>query len=429
MKITELTGKTICLIGYGREGRAMHEALLQHAPNARITVADADPTLHIDSVALQTGSDYLKDLDNFDVIIRSSGIKNSPELDAVASKTTDMTRIFFDSIADTGVRTVGVTGSKGKSTTTTLIYEALKAHDPNTFLMGNIGIPMITFLPHAKTGATFVVELSSYMLEHLRVSPNVAVITSFFPEHLDRHGSVEAYWAAKKSIAAYQKTSDAVFYNAFYPQCKQLAELSAGQKFAFMADDFPLNMADTKFKGEHNRSNMAAALAVATFLGVPRDVALNAIKTADPLPHRLEYVGKFGGVVWVNDSFSTAPEATIAALEALGIDVDTLLVGGFDRGVDFNSLSAYLAKSPVQNIIIFPTTGDKIKAGIEALGAHKTFFATKNMTDAVNWAATATTPGKICLLSPASPSFNLFKDFVARGEAFVAAAQNVSVPK
>lgn len=425
MKITELASKTICLVGYGREGRAMHEALRQHAPDARITVADADTSLHVAGVTMHTGPDYLSNLQDFDVIIRSSGIKNTPELDAVAAKTTDMTRIFFDSIADTGVRTIGVTGSKGKSTTTTLIYEALKASSPNTFLMGNIGIPMITFLPHAKAGNTFVIELSSYMLEHLRVSPNIAVVTSFFPEHLDRHGSVEAYWAAKKSIAAYQKPTDAVFYNAAYPECKQLADASAGQKFAFTADDFPLSMDQTKFKGEHNRSNMAAALAVATFLGVPRDVALNAIKNTTPLPHRLEYVGEFGGVTWVNDSFSTAPEATIAAIEALGSNVETLLVGGFDRGIDFSGLANYLAKSPVKHIIIFPDTGDKIKAGIQALGAQKTFYRTTHMDDAVTWAAQQTSPGKTCLLSPASPSFNLFQDFVARGEAFVHAAQNI----
>jgi len=429
MTIAQFAGKNICLVGYGREGRAMHEALLQHAPGATITVADADTSLHVSGAKMQTGPDYLSNLQNFDVIIRSSGIKNTPELDAASTKTTDMTRIFFDSIAGTGVRTIGVTGSKGKSTTTTLIYEALKAHDPNTFLMGNIGIPMIAFLPHAKAGNTFVIELSSYMLEHLRVSPNVAVVTSFFPEHLDRHGSVEAYWAAKKSIAAYQKPDDAVFYNAAYPECKQLADASAGQKFAFTAADFPLTMDKTKFKGEHNRSNMAAALAVATFLGVPRSKALEAIKAAKPLPHRLEYVGKFGDITWVNDSFSTAPEATIAALEALGADVDTLLVGGFDRGVDFSGLAAYLAKSPVQNIIVFPDTGDKIKTGIEALGATKNFFATSHMPGAVDWAATHTAPGKTCLLSPASPSFNLFQDFVARGEAFVVAAQNVGASR
>lgn len=424
MHIQQLDGKKICIVGYDREGKAMLNALKKYAPQADVTIADSNTAIQGDAT-LQLGADYLKNLDNFDVIIRSSGIKNTPELAQVAAKTTDMTRIFFDSIAGTGVRTVGVTGSKGKSTTSTLIYEALKAHDPqHTFLMGNIGIPMIDFLPHANTGATFVIELSSYMLEHLRVSPNIAVVTSFFPEHLDRHGSIDAYWAAKKNIAAHQKPQDAIFYNADYAQCQELAQASPGRKFPFRASDFPLDVAETKFKGAHNRSNLAAALAVATFLGVPKAAALETLKNVSPLPHRLQNLGKFGGITWVNDSFSTAPEATIAALDALAPDVDTLLIGGVDRGVDYSGLAAYLADSPVHNIVIFPDTGQKIRE-LMPKNNQKIFFETSDMAHAVAWAAAHTAPGKTCLLSPASPSFNLFKDFVVRGEAFVAAVQKL----
>lgn len=418
MKIQELDSKNICLIGFAREGRAMLRALKTHAPNARITIADRDESITAEGVSLKLGDSYMDDLDRFDVIIRSIGIAYTPAMNAIASKITDMTRIFFDTIADSGVRTIGVTGSKGKSTTTTLIYEALKAHDPDTHLMGNIGIPMIDFLPEAKPGAAFVIELSSFMLEHLRRSPNIAVITSFFPEHLDRHGDVEHYWATKKHIAIHQTADDAVFYNARYPQCKEIADCSPGARIAFTADDFPLDVTQTKFKGEHNRSNLAAAYKVATYLGVPNDVALNALKNADPLPHRLQNIGEHGGVNWVNDSFATAPEATIAALEALKGDVDTLLVGGFDRGVDYAGLAEYLDASAVQNIVFFPDTGTLIKA---AMHSHKNTLETANMDEAVAWASQHTTPGKTVLLSSASPSFNLFKDFVVRGEAFMAA--------
>jgi UDP-N-acetylmuramoyl-L-alanine---L-glutamate ligase len=422
MKIQDLNGKTVCLIGYAREGKSMHAALAKYAPDAKVTIADRDESVMAEGATLKLGPDYMEGLDSFDVVIRSIGIAYTPAMDTIAHKITDMTRIFFDTIQDSGVRTIGITGSKGKSTTTTLIYEALKAHDPNTHLMGNIGIPMIDFLAEAKPGATFVIELSSFMLEHLRRSPHVAVVTSFFPEHLDRHGDVQSYWATKKNIALHQTAEDAIFYNARYPQCKEIADASPGTRVGFSAEDFPLQVSETKFKGEHNRSNLAAAFKVATYLGVPEDVALTALKQADPLPHRLQNIGEHGSVVWVNDSFATAPEATIAALEALKDDVDTLLVGGFDRGVDYSGLAEYLDASPVQNIAFFPDTGTHIKA---AMLSQKNTLETADMQEAVAWAAKVTAPGKTALLSSASPSFNLFKDFVVRGEAFVTAVQEL----
>lgn len=425
MRIQDFSGKKVCIIGYQREGQALVEALQQYAPHTDITVMSRRDELAVpNGVKTKLGAaTFLQDLNTYDVIVRSGGVPDSPELTAVASKVTTSTNIFFDSIQGSGVRTIGVTGSKGKSTTTTLIYEALRAHDADhTFLMGNIGIPMITFLADAKPGNTFVLELSSYMLERLRVSPNIAVVTSFFPEHLDHHGTIENYWNAKKHIALHQTPDDAIFYNATYPQCQEIADASPGTRVAFTANDFPLQVSDTKFKGEHNRSNLAAALKVAVYAGVPQDTALQALKNADPLPHRLQPLGEHGGVFWVNDSFATAPEATIAALEALKEDVDTLIVGGFDRGVSYEGLAEYLDASAVANIVFVPDTGDTIKA---AMHSHKNTYQTADMQQAVAWAAKHTAPGKTVLLSPASPSFNLFKDFVVRGEAFMDAVDSI----
>jgi UDP-N-acetylmuramoyl-L-alanine---L-glutamate ligase len=426
MKINELNGKNVCILGYGLEGKAMQKALAQYAPDAKITVADGDPNVVAEGAALQVGPNYLQHLEQFDVIIRSGGIPNLPELDPVAGKLTNMTVIFFDSIADSGVRTVGITGSKGKSTTTTLIYNALHAHDPDhSFIMGNLYMPMIDFLPQAKPGNTFVIELSSYMLEPLRRSPNIAVVTSFFPEHLDRHGSVESYWAAKKNIAAWQTAEDAVFYNANSPECKELADASPGHKFPFAPDDFPLDIALTNFIGEHNRSNLAAAFKVALYLGVPDGLALTALRATEPLPHRLQGLGMHAGIEWVNDSIATAPEATLAALDALGDGVETIFLGGFDRGYDFSELASRLTMSDtIKHIVLFPTTGEKIKALLPA-SAHKDILETKDMEQAVQWAVVRTAPGKIALLSCASPSFTMYKDFNARGEAFMHAVRGL----
>ncbi|HSE61008.1 MAG TPA: UDP-N-acetylmuramoyl-L-alanine--D-glutamate ligase [Candidatus Saccharimonadales bacterium] len=426
MTITELNGQHICLLGYGLEGASMQKALAIYAPDAKITIADSNAGVTAEGAALQVGPHYLDNLDQFDVIIRSSGIPNLPELERVKSKITTMAVIFFDTIAHTGVRTIGVTGSKGKSTTTTLIYNALYANDPDhTYLMGNLYLPMIDFLHYAKPGNTFVIELSSYMLEPLRRSPNIAVVTSFFPEHLDRHGSVESYWAAKRNIAEHQTPEDTVFYNANSRECQELAEASPGHKIGFVPDDFPLDVSLTNFIGEHNRSNLAAAYKVATYVGVPDGLALRILRETEPLPHRLQSLGIHGDIEWVNDSIATAPEATLAALDALGDNVETLFLGGFDRGYNFSELMTRIAATDsIKQLIFFPATGERMKALLPE-DSNKIFLETKDMDQAVQWAAAHTNPGKIALLSCASPSFGLYKDFNARGEAFIHAVKKL----
>lgn len=424
MKIADLNGKNVCFVGYAREGKAMQQALAHYAPEAKLTFADANENAQIVGAEAQLGPDYLKNLDRFDVVIRSMGVPDKPEFAALGDKVTNSTIIFFDSIASSGVRTIGVTGTKGKSTTTNLIYHALKATNEHVFLMGNIGVPMISFLDKAKPGATFIIELSSYMLEHLRRSPHIAVVTSFFPEHLDRHGSVEKYWGAKKNIAAHQTEVDAVFYCADYPECLEIAEASPGIKIPFTAEDFPLAVNETKLKGEHNRNNLAAALKVAEYCGIDRSVAVEALKNTEGLPYRLHSLGVKDGIEWVEDSLATAPEATAFALDALDGTVDTLITGGMDRGgYNFTALGEKIARSKIRNIVLFPDTGLQIKAAIEAASPAepKNYLQTKSMQEAVDFARETTKKGTVCLLSNASPSYNLFKDYEAKAAAFAKA--------
>lgn len=425
MKITELNHKNICFIGYAREGQAMQAALKKYAPQAKLTFADADETLHIKDAEVQLGPRYLENLDRFDVVIRSMGVPDKPEFESLRGKITNSTVIFFDSIAGSGVRIIGVTGTKGKSTTSNLIYHALKSVNPDTELMGNIGIPMMDFLGKARPGVTFVIELSSYMLEYLQRSPHIAVVTSFFPEHLDRHGSLANYWGAKKNIAQYQNPDDAIFYNASYPECEEIAHASAANtKIGFTANDFPLPVSATKLRGEHNRSNLAAAFKVATYCGVDEHAALEALKNTSGLPYRLNSLGVHDGIEWIDDSLATAPEATLFALEALGETVDTLITGGQDRGgYDFTALGTEIAGSSIRNIVLFPETGTKIKAAIEAARPlqPKHYFETKDMPAAVQFARDHTKKEAVCLLSNASPSYNLFKDYEDKARQFVKA--------
>ena len=409
MHIRDLSGKSVCILGFGKEGQAAKRALETHTPSAGITVRDA-----------KDGPDYLQGLQAFDILIKSPGIPVLPELKTHSAKLTTSTNIFFDSIAGSGAIVVGVTGSKGKSTTASLIHEMLKTQDSRlkTFLIGNIGNPALDYLDRADKGVIFVMELSSYQLMDLRVSPNIAVITSIFPEHLDYHGSFEAYVSAKMNIARFQRNDDIVIHPA------ALDVPGAGKHVPFSETDAPIAVTETKLLGHHNQSNIAAAWKTVEILGVSKEAAIAAAKAFTPLPHRLQSLGIHHGIEWIDDAISTTPDSTIAALDALGNRVQTIILGGTDRGVDFTALGERIAASRIKTVILFPGTGPRIKKAIERAKADVQFLEADSMEKAVRSAITSTncklqTPNSpIVLLSTASPSYNMFKNFEEKGEEF-----------
>ncbi len=367
MRIHELDGKTICVLGYGKEGRATVTALEQYAPNAEITIADRQAAIPKDSDKhwWQLGDGWLENLKKFDIIIKSPGIPPQKELEAHAEKTIGAVQIFLDTIAGSGAVVIGVTGSKGKSTTSALIAAMLKAGGKDVGLVGNIGDPSIAHIGDAKKGTIFVHELSSYMLQDLTSSPHVAVVTSFFPEHLDYHGSIEAYLDAKKNIARFQREEDATYFNADAPGAVTIAQEGHGRKIPVHAGDCPIDLTQTKLIGEHNRANIALAWRVVEDLGIRKETAIAAAKTFQPLPHRLESLGVVHGIEWIDDAISTTPESAIAALDALGDRVATIILGGQDRGNDFRELAKRLKDSSVKTIILFPGSGPRIREEIE----------------------------------------------------------------
>ncbi len=444
MKLSDLNGKTVCILGFGREGKAVLQALEKHAPTAEIAIADRNASLDKSEMALagyplQLENKWLSHLEQFDVVIKSPGIPPCAELDAVGAKLTNSTQLFLDSVKDTGALVVGVTGSKGKSTTSSLIAHILKAAGKDVPLLGNIGVPSIAYVEQAAPGKIFVLEMSSYQLADLTTSPNVAVMTSFFPEHLDYHGSLEKYYEAKTHIAKFQTPNDTVFFNALFPECERLAGMSPGKAVPFSAADAPLRIEETKLIGTHNVSNIAAAWKVAESLGVSKDVAVAAIKTFDGLPHRLQSLVVHHGAEWVDDAISTTPESTIAALDALGDRVRVIMLGGQDRGYDFATLGKRIAASSISDVILFPGSGPAIREAIEAAGANVLFHEANSMADAVATAvravttavdtceshvSTGRTPPAIVLLSTASPSYGMFKNFEDKGDQFASNIKN-----
>jgi len=401
MKFSELDGKKILILGYGQEGRSTERILRLKVPGATIAIADQSQ-----------GPDYLEKQKECDLVIKTPGIP----LRLVTAPHTTATNIFFGNIKNP---VIGVTGSKGKSTTSSLIYAILKHAGLKTRLVGNIGSPALdVLLEPVDPQEIFVMELSSYQLEDIEYSPHVSVITSIFHEHLDHHGSFEAYFAAKARIAAKAMADDFFVFNPAYAELADLAKRVAAKPVPFAAS-IPFDLTGLKLEGEHNLENIRGALAVARILGVPDEVSREAILAFEPLPHRLTYVGEFRGIKFYDDAIATAPEPTIFAIRTLK-DVDTIFLGGTDRGYDFHELAKVIAASGIRNVVLFPDTGERIAAAFEEVGVTGlNVIHLRDMKTAVEFAYLHTAPGKICLLSTASPSYSLWKNFEEKGDEFV----------
>ncbi|MBI2452869.1 MAG: UDP-N-acetylmuramoyl-L-alanine--D-glutamate ligase, partial [Parcubacteria group bacterium] len=353
---------------------------------------------------------YLKAIPTYDVVVRSPGIPLSrikPYL-RKNQRITSQTALFFANCPGT---IIGITGTKGKSTTSSLIYGALKQGGKRAYLVGNIENPSLSLLQKAKRGDVFVYELSSYQLTGLKQSPHIAIVLNIFPEHLDHHGTLKEYLKAKSNISRFQKKGDFVIYDAQNRYAAGIARLSKGRKIPFTK----------KKRVEKSRSGIAwvaaaePAVIVGKLLGIKKAKVETAIRKFKPLSHRLEPVGTFQGITFVNDSASTNPASTMAALKTLGSRVHTLIAGGLDRGLSYRELSREIEKSGVDFLILFPDTGKKILRGIKKNIPHRMI---SNMKEAVRLSYTYTPKGKICLLSPAAASFNMFKNFKERGDQF-----------
>lgn len=462
MKFPELSDPSVLILGLGREGQSTWRFLRALFPDKTLGVADrlelanlpreTAELLRGDTHArLHLGPDYLSSLSQYDVIVKSPGIPVTlPEYArAVASgrRITSQTDLFFSNCPGT---ILGVTGTKGKSTTASLIHAILrqsgqKASGRKTFLVGNIGVPALDLLPQAEPDSLFVYELSSHQLEGLRQSPQIAVLLNIVPEHLDYYESFAQYVAAKENIARYQTARDWLVYDADHAIPREIASRSPGRRLACSLEQLSvpgcavvgdwivcaleegqqekiMRVPEVPLPGRFNLLNVAAAAAVGTILGIESGVIAEAVRSFRPLEHRLERVGTFGGITYYNDAIATVPEATIAALDTLGDDVETVLLGGADRHLDFSRLAERLLRSNVKTMVLFPPTGKRIWQAIcaqdPAATARFAHFLVESMEQGVSLARQHTAEGKICLHSPASPSFGLFRDYRDRGEQF-----------
>jgi len=377
------------------------------------------------NIAWVTESDVDAALAGVDILIKSPGIKPSHPLilaaQAAGLPTTSATVLFVERARAAGLAVIGVTGSKGKSTTATLIAKTLEAATIPTVLVGNIGRSALDVIEDVVSNRpVIVVELSSYQTHDLTIGPSVAVITRLFPEHLDWHDGVEAYYAAKLKIAATQHVDDVTIWNAADPELARRAPFGPARHIAYGLEPCGFSDAGMKLRGPHNRLNACASLRAAEIFGALPKHLESVLATFSGLPHRLEDLGVFGGVRWINDSIATAPQAAVAALDAFGTEVATFIGGGTDRGFDFAPLARALVARALPNVILLPPGGPALRAALVALDpeAGARARAVSDLAEAVALAARLTPQGSTVLFSPASPSYGVYKNFEERGDKF-----------
>ncbi len=451
MRISALEGQRVALWGWGREGRAAHRALRSRLPGLALTlicpaqdVADAqavaDPLLTIETEASAAR------LSAFDVVIKSPGI--SPygvEAMAAAARGTRFiggTALWFAERAGTSgiaARTLCVTGTKGKSTTTALLAHLLRAGGHVTALAGNIGLPLLELLDPPREPDYWVIELSSYQTGDVAASgahPDIAVALNVFPEHLDWHGSEDRYVADKLRLLVDARPRIAIV-NAHDPRLAALS-LPGSEVRRFGGDDgwhlrddalyrgsaLVMDTAALPLPGRHNRGNLCAALAAIEALGLDAAPLACHAATFRPLPNRLQTLGTRDGMTYVNDSISTTPHASLAALDCFGGRRVAILLGGHDRGLDWTAFVDAMRRQAPAAIVTMGQNGPRIHDLLAPVVASSGtgLSAAGDLAEAMQQATAALAGEGVVLLSPGAPSFGAYPDYVARGRHFAALA-------
>lgn len=448
MTIAELTGKRMALLGLGVENQALGEYLL--SKGLRFAVCDRQEEVAVrrqwgERVAeWRLGPGYLGKLSDFDLLWRTPGISPlRPELQAAqraGAQVSSQTRLFF-SLCPCPI--LGVTATKGKGTTSSLLARILGG---GVRLGGNIGLPPIAFLEELKPADRVVLELSSFQLQDLGQSPQIAVVVNITQDHLDYHATGEEYTAAKREICRHQGPDAVLVVNANCPQARALAQGHPGAVWTFSTSG-PVDrgawveqgclwlrgdggraeelcrVEEIPLRGRHNWENAAAAATAAAAAGVAAAQIRAGIQGFEGLPHRLERVGEYGGVLFYNDSLATTPDAAVAALQAFAVPV-VLIAGGSSKGADFGALGRQLAAGPVKAVVLLGEEGERIaQAALEAGYRGELIRGCQGMAEAVARARGRVQPGEVVLLSPACASFGLFANYKDRGEQFKRAAR------
>ncbi|MFI9641478.1 UDP-N-acetylmuramoyl-L-alanine--D-glutamate ligase [Micromonospora sp. NPDC051925] len=447
MRLSDLRGRTVAVWGAGREGRAAVTAIAAHGPADLVVVDDSANFLSVpwegplaEAAPLVIGEEAFARLAAAEIVVRSPGVPNThPWLVELRGRGATVTQGTALWMADHADRTIGVTGSKGKSTTASLISHLLTAVDRPNVLGGNIGVPTLD-LPEAER---YVLELSSYQCSDLTESPRVAVVTALFPEHLDAHGGEAEYYRDKLNLIAYGprtvvvngvdprlalELGDRAVVRAGLPDSAHVAAGPDGTDWFHLGDQplFPRGV--LPLVGRHNAGNLCVALAVLDAYGIDvvtrKDTLAVAVAGFHGLAHRLTEIVDPSGLTFVDDTLATSPYAAMHAIDAYDGRPLTVIVGGTDRGLDYTPLAEHLAEREL-TVIGIPDSGPRIVAALAGLPKVRTEVV-DDLVDAVRLSRVVTPADGVVLLSPAAPSYGRFRNFEHRSEVFAEAIRDTA---
>lgn len=441
----------IAILGYAGQGRSAYE--YWSGPDNQITVCDAKTDIELPAnVERRLGPDYLKELGGFDMLVRTPAlhprdiVAANPDNPNILAKVTSVTNEFFRVCPTKNI--IGVTGTKGKGTTSTLITKMLEAAGHRVHLGGNIGIPPLDMLKNDIRPEDWVVlELANFQLIDLKYSPPLAVCLMVVPEHMDWHTDFAEYTRAKQQLFIHQKADDTAVYYAGNETSKEVASVSPGSLIPYMMHPGALvegnnitiggraicQVDELRLLGRHNWQNACGA--VTAVWQVTQDItAIRSVLTSfSGLEHRLELVREFEGVKYYDDSFGTTPETAIVAIEAFK-EPKVLILGGSDKGASYDELAKTVVKSNVKHVIAIGDTAEKILDAIDNLNRQRCVEWTTwsngqaTMTEIVDAARQHAEPGDVVLLSTGCASFGLFKNYKDRGEQFKQAVMSLGSP-
>jgi UDP-N-acetylmuramoylalanine--D-glutamate ligase len=449
----DFKNKNVAILGWGINGLDAAKYLLSQ--NAKVTILDAKNKEELDfgnvdlsKTDLVLGPEYLKNLKGYDLIFRTPGIyRFSPELvDAEKNGTlvTSTMQLFFDLCP---AKIIGVTGTKGKGTTSTLIYQILKNENRDVYLAGNIGYPMLELLPKLNNKNWIVLEMSSFQLIDLTKSPHIAVVLNITSDHMDWHKDREEYIKAKRRIVRYQSEKDYSVINYDYEESKKFAEFTKAKIYYFSkiekvsgsyvsnskiylnvkSDHYICDKKDLILRGEHNLENITAAACASSLAGASLSAISKTIKNFKGLEHRLEFVREIKGISFYNDSFSTNPQTTLAAVHSFNEPM-TLILGGFDKKFVYDELFEQIANSKnVLNILLIGDIAPNMLGSISKFNfkGYVEDLGKPSMTALMKKCLERTPAGGVVVLSPATSSFDMFNNYKERGLKFKEAVNNL----
>ncbi|MBD5466077.1 MAG: UDP-N-acetylmuramoyl-L-alanine--D-glutamate ligase [Lachnospiraceae bacterium] len=427
----------IVILGFGREGKSTYQLLERVGGYKELAIADLnavkDPLPEY--VRCINGENYQECLNDYDIVFKSPGVVLTKELEEYSSRILSQTEVFFSHYKN---QIVGITGTKGKSTTTTLLYQVLKTAGKKAVLAGNIGIPAFDMIDSIEEDSIIVFEMSSHQLEYMTAAPHIGALLNIHEEHLDHYGTMEKYVAAKERIYRNMEKEDILFCNVenlpapgaceaqviSFPVKEELnLIIKEGNKpcISYNGKRFFVPIGEIQLVGEHNYMDIAVAYGIASLLGITDEQFRTGVTAYQPLPHRLERVGTYGGITFYDDSISTICDTTMKALTSIK-DANTVLIGGMDRGIHYGELIEFLSENSIAHIILMEATGKRIYEEI-----HKEYqnfcnperlYLVKDLKEAVELSKKITKKGTSCVLSPAAASYGIFKNFEERGNEF-----------